>query len=58
MSIAPQSEMMKKAVKWVAQARERHPHKKIAELVEEACLTFDLPPKDAEFLMRLTRGQD
>lgn len=53
MSIVPEGEILKKAVKWVSEERKRKPEKKVEKLVEEACMKFDLPPKDAEFLMRL-----
>jgi len=52
MSIIPQGEDLRKAVKWISEERERLPNKKISALINEACLRFDLPPNDAEFLSR------
>jgi hypothetical protein len=52
MSIIPQGEDLRKAVKWISEERERSPNKKISILINEACLRFDLQPNDAEFLNR------
>jgi len=52
MTIMPEGESIRKAVKWVSDERRRHPEKSMEQLLEQACLKFDLPPKDAEFLRR------
>lgn len=52
MSIEPEGEDLRKAVKWVSEQRQSGTTKKLAELVEEACVKFDLSPKDEEFLMK------
>jgi hypothetical protein len=52
MSIQPSGEDLRKAVKWVSQERQFNPGKELKVLVEEACMKFDLSPKDADFLLR------
>lgn len=52
MSIQPQGEEIRKAVKWVSEQRLDHPEKKLSGIIEQACLKFNLSPKDAEFLAR------
>ena len=50
MSILPEGEQLRRAVKWVADERIEHPDESLFALVEKACLKFDLTPKDEEFL--------
>ena len=52
MSIEPQGEELRKAVKWISQERQDNPQQKTAQLIEAACLRFNLSPKDADFLAR------
>lgn len=52
MSILPEGEDLRKAVKWVSEERKLNPGKDLNKVVEEACLKFDLKPKDADFLSR------
>ncbi len=52
MSIQPQGEDLRKAVKWVSDERTYSPGKELKALIDEACTKFDLSPKDAEFLRR------
>lgn len=51
MSILPEGEQLRKAIKWISDMRLENPGVSLAGLIGEACLKFDLPPKDAEFLM-------
>jgi len=51
MSILPEGEQLRKAVKWISDTRADNPGVSLFKLINEACLRFDLPPKDAEFLM-------
>jgi hypothetical protein len=51
-TIIPQGEDLRKAVKWISEERQSHPQKKIAKLVEEANVKFDLSPADGEFLFK------
>ena len=52
MSILPEGEQLRKAVKWVSDERTEYPEAPLFTLIEKACLKFDLTPKDGEFLMR------
>jgi len=60
MSILPEGEQLRKAVKWISEMRTENPGAGLPKLIEDACLKFDLPPKDAESLMRFLteKGQD
>lgn len=55
MSIQPEGEDIRKAIKWVGQERAHFPGKKMAAIIGEACVKFDLSPKDAAFLERFVR---
>lgn len=57
MSIQPQGEDIRNAVKWISDERKYDPGKRTEELVQEACIKFDLSPKDAEFLARFAREE-
>jgi len=50
MSILPEGEQLRRAVKWISDERLDNPGAVLSNLIGEACLKFDLPPKDAEFL--------
>ena len=58
MSIEPQGEEIRKAVKWISEQRTENPEVNLMQLVESACLKFDLSPKDEEFLCRFLREQN
>jgi hypothetical protein len=58
MSIQPNGEDLRKAVKWVSEERQFNPGKELKTLVEEACMKFDLSPKDADFLLRQLLDQE
>jgi hypothetical protein len=51
MSILPEGEQLRRAVKWISDERQENPGAVLSKLIGEACLKFDLPPKDAEFLV-------
>jgi hypothetical protein len=50
MSVLPEGEQLRRAVKWISDQRVENPAISLSKLVADACLKFDLPPKDAEFL--------
>jgi hypothetical protein len=52
MSIQPKGEDLRRAVKWVSDERQFNPGKESKTLIEEACMKFNLSPKDEEFLLR------
>ncbi|MEE8398407.1 MAG: hypothetical protein V3S89_05340 [Desulfobacterales bacterium] len=55
MSIQPEGEALRRAVKWLSDERKRHPEKPFLSLFNDACMTFDLSPKEAETLSRYTK---
>lgn len=56
-TIMPQGEDLRKAVKWISEERQSSPQRKLAKLVEEASVKFDLSPVDGEFLFKFFREQ-
>lgn len=50
-SIMPEGAAIRKAVQWVSKMREEG-NNPLATLVDEACIRFNLSPKDSEFLKR------
>jgi hypothetical protein len=52
MMIMPEGEKIRKTVRWISERRQSHPEENLERLLQQACLNFDLPPKDAEFLRR------
>ena len=54
-TIQPQGEEIRKAVKWISEMRQASPEKPLAKLIDEACIRFDLSPKEAEFLWRVCK---
>lgn len=51
MSILPEGEQLRRAVKWISDERLENPDTSLSKLIGEACLKFDLTPKDANFLV-------
>jgi len=58
MSIQPEGEDLRKAVKWISEMRQEAPDKPLNRLVEEAGVKFDLAPKDEEFLYRFVKQNE
>jgi hypothetical protein len=56
-TIMPQGEDIRKAVKWISEERQSDPARKLAKLVEEASVKFDLSPADGEFLLKFFKEQ-
>jgi len=54
-TVQPQGEDLRKAVKWISEERQYRPGQKLAELIEKACLKFDLSPMDAEYLLHFLK---
>ena len=55
MSIQPQGEDLRKAVKWISEGLKHEPDKTVRALIEEACLKFNLSPVDADYLTEFYR---
>ena len=58
MSILPEGEQLRKAIKWVSDKRLDNPEAGLSGLVQEACLKFDLSPKDTEVLLNFFAARD
>jgi hypothetical protein len=56
-TVQPEGEDLRKATRWIAEERKYNPERKLSELIEEACLKFDLSPMDEEFLFRILKDQ-
>jgi len=56
-TIMPQSELARKALAWISQERAES-GKPILRLIEEACVRFNLGPKDADYLQRQLTESD
>jgi hypothetical protein len=50
-SIMPEGTAIRKAVQWISKMREGG-NASLATLIDEACVRFNLSPKDNEFLSR------
>jgi hypothetical protein len=50
-SIMPEGAAIRKAVQWISKAREEG-NASLAGLIDQACIRFNLSPKDSEFLHR------
>jgi hypothetical protein len=55
MSLQPQGEDVRRAVKWIADERKFNPDRDINKLIQEAAGRFNLSPKDSEFLERFVK---
>jgi len=58
MSIQPEGEDLRKAVRWVSEERKFEPEKSLKKIIEQATIKFDLSPKDAEFLCRFVMEEN
>ena len=57
MSILPEGEQLRKAIKWISDMRLEDPKAGLFGLIDTACLKFDLTPKDSEVLMHFFAGE-
>lgn len=51
-TIQPEGENLRKAVKWISEEEKAGSGKNREALMDEACLTFNLTPLEAEYLAR------
>ncbi len=58
MSIQPEGEALRKAVKWISEERKFKPEINLHKLIEEACIKFNLSPKDGDFLARFVKSDE
>jgi hypothetical protein len=52
MSIQPEGENLRKAVKWISEEEREGSPKSRKQVTEEACLKFNLTPLEEEYLIR------
>jgi hypothetical protein len=57
MSIQPQGEDLRNATKWLSIEIDDKPQASLKELIQTACIKFDLSPLDAEFLARYFKNK-
>ena len=50
-SIMPEGAALRKAVQWISKLREEG-NTPLPNLIEQACVRFNLSPKDSDFLTR------
>jgi len=50
MSLQPQGEALRNAVKFISEEKQANPETSLSRLLQKACMKFDLTPKDAMFL--------
>ena len=58
MSIQPEGEDLRKATKWISDKLLYEPSVSLSKAIEEACVKFDLSPKDADFMVRFFAKKD
>jgi hypothetical protein len=51
MSIQPTGETLRRAIKYLSEKRQEDPQVNMARLIDDACLRFDLSPKEADYLI-------
>jgi hypothetical protein len=51
-TVIPQSESLKRAIKWISSYLKEDPDTKKLKVIQDAVLRFDLSPKDEQFLYR------
>jgi len=55
----PEGAAVRKAVQWISKMREEGSPTSLLVLIEQACMRFNLSPKDGDFLHRFfTEAQD
>lgn len=58
MSLQPEGDAVRNAVKYISELRQESQALSIKKLIEQACLKFDLTPKDANFLTQFYKEQE
>lgn len=52
-TVQPQGEDLRKAVQWISDSLRFEKPKPARKLVDEACMKFNLSPKDADYLAQM-----
>jgi hypothetical protein len=56
--IMPEGAAVRKAVQWISKMREEGGKTSLVSLIEQACIRFNLPPKDCDFLDRFFKERE
>jgi len=56
-TIQPDSEQIRKAVKWVSAERQEDTNKSTRKLIEDAALQFNLSPMEVAYLTKLVSNE-
>jgi len=56
-TVMPEGEAIRRAVKWVAAKLDEDPHQSMRPLLDKAGMTFNLSPREMEFLDRFYRDK-
>lgn len=54
-TVIPESEALKKAIRWISACLKKDDKISIKDLINEAVFRFDLTPKDSQFLYNFYR---
>ena len=57
-TVIPQSESLKRAVKWASDCLKQDPDREKFAIIQDAVLRFDLSPKDEQFLYNFYRPSE
>ncbi len=57
MSIQPEGEDLRNAVKWISEERQDNPQADLKKLIQKASLKFDLSPRETIYLEQLLTGK-
>lgn len=58
MSLLPEGEALRNAIKWISEECKRQPDQKMSARINAACTRFDLQPNEGEFLLRFYQKED
>ena len=58
MSLLPEGEELRRAIKWIACRLNENADLKLGSLLQEAIFKFNISPRDAEFLVNFYRKKD
>ena len=56
MSIQPEGEHIKKAIKWLSEQRQENKNKTEADILQEVSIRFNLSPNDTEYIKKFIKG--
>ncbi len=55
-TVQPQGENLRQAVRWISEQLDQDSNRKIPVLIQEACVRFNLTPKDEVYLASFYRS--